>query len=403
MPGVTSPQAAEDALLTDLMPWSVAPMRLGRTWVTAPDTASLKARWAALAAADDDVRDTLFRPTRHRTPHSAVAQLPGQATATGRLAHGMGACPEPVRIAHGPYDEQWLLPDHRLVDAARPELWRVADEHQIHLLEAAPGTDGPAFCALLPDGHSPGGRPGRIRPLYRRPGGLEPNLAPGLLDHLAGALGRPVSAEDFLAWTAAAARPSRAGTAVPLTASPRLWEEGVALGRHVVWVHTRGARCAPAPGERPRLPGGRRPYVRAAVASGPPGSLGYDPERETLLLGTGRIAPVPEAAWEFRAGGARVLESWFAERTATAEPGTLEALRPAGWLPEWTSELLELITVLALLAETAERRPLPVPGGGPDAAELRRVGVLPPPPSARRPATVLGHQEEGPEGQFALL
>ncbi|NED75737.1 DNA methyltransferase, partial [Streptomyces sp. SID9944] len=36
-------------------------------------------------------------------------------------------------------------------------------------------------------------------------------------------------------------------------------------------------------------------------------------------------------------------------------------------------------------------------------AGLRAAGVLPVPESARRPATVLDHQEEGPEGQFALL
>ncbi|GAA0378913.1 hypothetical protein GCM10010319_66830 [Streptomyces blastmyceticus] len=400
---MTTPRPDGAPLLDDLMPWSVAPLRLGRAWIAAPDPGALRARWAALAGADPATRAALFCPTRSRTPHSAVPQLPGQATPTGRLAREVGPCPEPVRIAHGPYDEQWLLPDHRLVDAARPELWRVADGHQIHLLDPAPGTDGPAFSALLPDGHSPGGRPGRIRPLYRRPGGLEPNLAPGLLGHLADRLGRPVSAEDFLAWTAAVARPSRAGTTVPLTASPRLWEEGVALGRRALWLHTRGARCAPAPGERPRLPGGRRPYVRAALAPGLPGSLEYDPAEETLRLGTGRISPVPVGAWEFRAGGVRVLESWFAERTERGEPGTLEAVRPAGWPPEWTSELLELITILALLAEPAVRRPLPVPDGGPDAAGLRRAGVLPPPPASRRPATVLGHQEEGPEGQFALL
>jgi hypothetical protein len=37
------------------------------------------------------------------------------------------------------------------------------------------------------------------------------------------------------------------------------------------------------------------------------------------------------------------------------------------------------------------------------AAELRAAGVLPAPDSARRPATVLDHHEEGPEGQVALI
>ncbi|MBT2386163.1 type ISP restriction/modification enzyme, partial [Streptomyces sp. ISL-11] len=337
--------------------------------------------------------------------HSAVPQLPGQATPTGRLARGPGPCPEPVRVAHGPYDRQWLLPDHRVLDAARPELWRVADDHQIHLLESAPATDGPAFSALLPDGHSPAGRPGRIRPLYRRPGGLEPNLAPGLLDHLSERLGRAVSAEDFLAWTAAAAEPSRAGLTVPLTASPERWQEGIALGRRALWLHTHGARCAPTPGERLRMPGGRRPYVRAALSPGAglPSRLEHDAAEETLHVGDGRIAPVPVAAWEFRVGGVRVLESWFADRTGPAGPGTLLALRPAAWPSEWTSELLELITVLALLAELRPARARLTADARLDPGGLRRAGVLPPPAAACRPASVLCHQEEGPEGQFALL
>ncbi|GAA3307443.1 hypothetical protein GCM10020295_66320 [Streptomyces cinereospinus] len=37
------------------------------------------------------------------------------------------------------------------------------------------------------------------------------------------------------------------------------------------------------------------------------------------------------------------------------------------------------------------------------AADLRTAGVLPVPGRARRPASVLDHHEEGPEGQFALI
>lgn len=77
------------------------------------------------------------------------------------------------------------------------------------------------------------------------------------------------------------------------------------------------------------------------------------------------------------------------------------------WPREWTSELLELITVLALLDGLGDRQR--EMAGRIDAArtvsreELRAAGVLPVPAAARRPASVLGHREEGPEGQFALL
>ena len=165
--------------LDDLMPWSAAPLRLGRGWVMAPDAASLRARWETLVRrAGEAEREALFGATRSRTLHSAVAQLPGHAAPTGRLAREDGPCPEPVRVLHGPYDHQWLIPDHRLIDAARPEVWRVADERQVFVVEQGfvPQAPGPALnlTALLPDGRSPAGRPGRIRPLYRRPGGREP-------------------------------------------------------------------------------------------------------------------------------------------------------------------------------------------------------------------------------------
>ncbi|GGK18065.1 hypothetical protein GCM10011583_57440 [Streptomyces camponoticapitis] len=393
-------------LLSDLMPWSAAPLRLGRGWILAPDAASLTARWDALIRATGAEREALFRPTRSRTPRSAVAALPGQPTGTGRFARESGRCPEPLRVGHGPFDERYLIPDHRLIDAARPELWRVADERQLFAVEQGfvPGAEGPALLvsALLPDGRSPAGRPGRIRPLYRRPGGVEPNLTPGLLATLSRRLGHDVTPRQLLDWAVAAARPSARGCVVPLTADPDLWTTGTELGTLLTGVQLRGARG----GERRRLPGGRRPYVRAAIPARPT-TIGYDSEDETLHLGDGRISPVPAGAWDFQVGGVRMIELWFERRAERPEPGTLEAIGPRAWPQEWTSELLELITVLALLAGLRPRQRelgealAEGPAIGTD--ELRAEGVLPVPDTARRPASVLDHHEEGPEGQFALI
>ncbi|MFF0064469.1 type ISP restriction/modification enzyme [Streptomyces sp. NPDC005279] len=387
-------------MLDELMPWSAPPLRLGREWVMAPDAGSLRARWDVLVGAEAGEREALFGCTRVRTPHSAVSQLPGQSTGTGRFVREDGRCPAPVRVLHGPFDEQWLIPDHRLIDMARPELWRVADERQVFVVEpgyvaGAPGAPV-VVSALLPDGRSPAGRPGRIRPLYRRPGGLEPNLAPGLLAALSTAYGREVDAEEVIAWILAVAGSSPAGCAVPLPADPGVWLSGVDLGRRLMEIQLRGVHG----GARPRLPGGRRPYVRAAVPARPD-AIGYDAAEEVLSLGDGRISPVPREAWDFEVSGVRVLEHWFERRTGEAEAGTLEAIRPASWPQEWTSELLELITVLALLGELRVRKEeLKV------VTEITREelgSVLPPPAAARRPASVLDHHEEGPEGQFALL
>ncbi|MFF8270046.1 type ISP restriction/modification enzyme [Streptomyces sp. NPDC016562] len=373
------------------MPWSVGGLRLGRDWVAAPDPAALRARWAALTGCEGAERERLFRPSRRRTPAAGAAALPGQRSAsTARFADAPGPCPEPVRVLREPFDEQWLLPDQRLIDTARPELWRVRDEHQLFTVETP---------ELLVTAHLPTGRLGRIRPLHRRPGGAEPNLAPGLLDLLGERYGGWASPEEFLCWILAAGRPGPRGYEVPLTADPERWRAGLRLGHRLLAVQLRGAR-----GEPPRLPGGRRPYVRSAVGAWPDG-LAYDADSETLSLGSGTVSPVPQKAWEYEAQGVRVLEAWFAARTAHRGPDAdgLEALGPAEWPQSWTSELLALVTTLALLADLAPERAAFEPGPGLAAGELRAAGVLPPPARARRPASVLDHQEEGPGGQFALL
>ncbi|QNP73591.1 DNA methyltransferase [Streptomyces roseirectus] len=376
MPSVTHDDAPA---LADLMPWSVGPPRLGRGWPAGPDEGALKARWEALLRAEGAEREGLFEVSRVRGPHSTVAQLPGQATGTGRLAHASGPCPAPIRVLYAPYDEQWLIPDHRLIDVARPELWRVADEHQVFLVETPDG--------LLATSRLPLVRGSRIRPLYRRPGAEEPNLAPGLLDHLAARLGEIPGPEDVLAWILAT---TTSGLRVPLTSDPETWAEGTRRGHHVLWLHRRN-------GDRPKLPGGRRPYVRAPLPPRPV-TLRYDPEEETLHLDEGRVSPVPREAWDFTHGGTRILEQWFAARTEPGEQGTLSAIGPRTWPQSWTSELLELITVLTLLADL--RDPLEVEHGIED---LREAGVLPVPRRYHHPASVLDFQEEGPAGQFTLL
>ncbi|WP_405815268.1 DNA methyltransferase [Streptomyces sp. NBC_01390] len=392
MPSVTPDDDA--ALLADLMPWSVAPPRLGRGWPAAPDAASLKARWDALLKAEGPDREALFEPTRSRTLLSAVGQLPGRhGGGTEKLARATGPCAEPVRVLRAPFDEQWLIPDHRLIDAARPELWRVADERQVFVTEMATAPPGSGWPPLLASSRLPLVRPGRVRPLYRRPGGAEPNLAPGLLDHLADRLGHRPDPVDVLAWALVAVRP---GLTVPLTADPELWSRGVELGRRLLWLTRRD-------GQRPKLPGGRRPYVRAPLPSHPV-AVHYDRDEETLRIDDGRISPVPPEAWDFEAGGVRVLEQWLAVRVSgPAEPGALEAIRPTTWPQPWTSELLELITVLALLAELRPQQAELTVTDPITATELRTAGVLPVADAARRPASVLDHHEEGPEGQFALI
>ncbi|EFG65517.1 conserved hypothetical protein [Streptomyces sp. SPB074] len=332
--------------------------------------------------------------------------MPGQSTGTGRLAPEAGPAPEPLRVALGPWEERFLLPDHRLLDAPRPELWRVADAAQLFLVDD-PRAGALTVTPLLPFGAGPGSR---VHPLFRRPGGREPNLAPGLLAHLASRYGRPVTPLDVLDWLLAAARPARRGHEVRLPGTYEEWAAGTGLGRALREVASRG-RGAHA-GPRLRLPGGRRPWVREALdltPRGPLPGLAYEPGEEALRVGTaGVLAPVAPAAWEARQEGERVLERWLRARVAAPGAKGLAAVLPRAWPREWTSDLLALLTDLTLGAERAARcaefaTAREDAGDGIGGAELRAAGVLPVPAAARRPATVLETREEGPEGQFALL
>jgi hypothetical protein len=379
------------ASVGELLPWSVRGIRTGRPWVVSADPEVLEERWRRLVAAPADERSALFEPSRVRTLDSAVPGLPGQRTSTRRLSREPGGQPPLVRVRTRPFDRAWLLADHRLLDQARPELWRADGPHQRYLLvhpEPAP----PSVSAELPVDPRV-----RVHPLHRRPDGKEPNLVPGLLRHLRRAYATPVTAESVLAWIAAVcAYPGAARDAVPLPRSAATWAEGVALGRRVVELHTF------AQGGALRLPDGRRTFVRQPVDRQPE-DLGYDADEETLILGQGRLAPVPPQAWAAES----TLREWFTDRSAFrgAPSGTLAALGLTAWPQRATAELVELATTLARLADLLPAQRALAADGGPwfTRADLHEAAILPVPSAARRPASVLDRLEEGPEGQYALL
>ncbi|MFI6580284.1 type ISP restriction/modification enzyme [Embleya sp. NPDC050493] len=379
------------AALADLMPWGTSGIGTGRTWVYAPERETLRRRWARLAAAED--RNALLQPTRSRNETSRPAPLPGCDAPAGPLAREVGATPRLVRVARRPFDRQWLVADHRVVDFARPELWRVRGDRQVYLTQRQAGDPWPLLCsALLPDAAHHGGRGGRVAPLYRDPAGREPNLAPGLVELLAARLAVPVAAEDLFAWiVAVTVDPAR----VPLTADPRLWAAGVELGRRLIALYTFGARFG-RPGEgKPRLPGGRRPFVREPVPARPIGAT-YDEESRSLLLGTGRIGPVPREVWDLG-----ILEPWIAARTEPPGEG-LERIRERTWSTDLTSELIDLLHVLGLLADLTEEQTT-LRTRAAEAPTLDPCALLPPAPATRRPPTVLDITEEGPGGQAVLV
>ena len=187
-----------------------------------------------------------------------------------------------------------------------------------------------------------------------------------------------MGAEDVLAFIAAvAAHPAytarfapdlvKPGLRIPLTAEAQLFAEAAELGRKIVWLHTFGERFSdPARGRPmspPRQPDG--PFVPAAGAipldaASMPDSIDYDPDSRRLHIGAGFIERVDPRVWAYEISGKRVLRHWFSYRRKSRErpiigdrrpPSPLGEIQPDQWLAAYTSELINVLHVLAGLIE----------------------------------------------------
>lgn len=406
--------------LEDLVPWSGSGFMPGRTWVTGPDPDTLQRRWETLitAATRERKAELLKEHTDRQIGTILQDNLYGWEPRPISLADEASPAPDPVPVAYRSFDRQWLLPDKRLINRPNPSLWYVRSDQQLFLtaLNRTAPTSGPAvtFAALIPDlDHYKGSFGGRVFPLWRDPGGREPNIAPGLVSFLADQYGTTVSPQDLFAYLAAVlatpAYPRRfaddlaqPGLRVPLTADPDRFAEAVRLGRRVIWLHTYGQRCTDPDDQRPvgppMAPADRRPRVDAAIPSAPdkmPTVIDHDPDTEQLLVGDGRIGPVPAAVWEYEISGTRVLRKWFGYRRADPEgrrSSDLDTIVPTSWPPAYTTQLLELLNILILLVDLqpAQQQTLDRVMSGTliTVEELTAAAVLPIPNAASSPPPV---------------
>ncbi|WP_203077181.1 type ISP restriction/modification enzyme [Falsiroseomonas ponticola] len=383
--------------LDDLFLYNGSGVMPGRTWVIAPDRASLEARWQRLVAEGDPARkEVLFHPhgsdgelgDRH-TGKVLAAGLPGHEHRAVSVGKDKASVVPPIRYAFRSFDRQWIIPDNRLLNRPNPTLWEGHSGRQIYLTaphDRTP-TNGPAltFAAAVPDLHHYNGRGGRAFPLWADAAATTPNVPTGLLALLAEALGAPVSPEDLMVYLAAvAAHPGyvarfaadlvQPGLRIPLTAEPALFAEAAVLGREVLWLHTFGERCADPtagrPASPPRLPAGERPLIPedGAIPEAPdamPDEIAYDPAARRLRIGTGHVDNVPPEVWAYEVSGKQVLPQWFSYRGRDRSrpligdrrpPSPLGDIGPGRWLAEYTAELLNLLNVLGLLVRLEARQ-----------------------------------------------
>ena len=384
---------AEFAALDDLFDYDGSGVMPGRTWVIAPDRASLERRWQALQSeADATVKAALFHPHPQGDKHlhkSLREGLHGHEFRAISVALDTEAVIPPARYACRSFDRQWIIPDGRLINRPNPTLWQRHSSEQVYMtaLRAHAPTSGPAvtFSAAIPDLDHYNGRGGRVFSLWADRQHRTPNLKAGLLRDVAEALEITVSAPSLLAYFAAiAAHPAytarlqadlvQPGLRFPLTADAALFVEAVELGREIVWLHCFGQRFADPdtgrPNGAPRMPAGNRPVIprSGAIPTHPdhfPNRIEYDADACRLHVGTGFIDTVQPAVWEYEISGKQVLQQWFSSRRRDRSrpligdrrpPSALERIQPEGWLAEYTTELMNVLHVLGRLVALEPRQ-----------------------------------------------
>lgn len=358
--------------LSDVMPWYSPGVFPTRTWVYGPNAETLRRRWHVLMGeADWQAQSALFKEGRDANMDKAKEPLPGSDThgaSAGPLRLDHVTVPHPVRVGYRSFDRQWVLPDSRLMDMPRRDLWAarvpgqvfVVEQHS-HVINDGPGV---ALSALIPDFHHFNARGGRVLPFLHPD--RTPNLTLGLIAALSAILALDVTAADILAYTAGiVASPAftrtfadeltTPGIRVPFTADPNLWAEVVNLGREVIWLHTYGTAFAgpSRPEGTVRLPPGdvSQPLCTKPITS-MPDSFAYDAVRLSLTLGGGEFAPVVPQVIQYTVGGRTVFKSWFDYRKKDPggrRPTPLDHLYPETWDPDWTTEAIDLLTVLTRL------------------------------------------------------
>ncbi|HEX3920493.1 MAG TPA: type ISP restriction/modification enzyme, partial [Caulobacteraceae bacterium] len=373
----------------DLFLYNGSGVMTGRTWVIAPDAQSLRERWDRLIREKDSAsKEALFHPqTREgkvasRHIRKLVPQAVGPRNARPMpIISESGPLTAPTLFAFRSFDRQWLIPDARLINDVRPQLWNRHSDRQVYLtgLLAHSPIGGPALTisALVPDlHHYKGSFGGRVFPLWADRTADRPNISPGLLSELSLAYGREVAPEEVMAYIAAvAAHPGyverfranlkQPGLRIPVTADRALFDEAAAVGREVIWLHTFGERFVEG-----RPPGAPRVEPRSAEPTLPadgvlptllddmPHDLDYDAATHRLKIGTGYIANVAPAVWAYEVSGKRVLTQWWSYRRKDRSkppmgdkrpPSKLSEIQPDNWLPEYTTELLNVLRVLTRL------------------------------------------------------
>ncbi|QNV40261.1 N-6 DNA methylase [Rothia amarae] len=376
----------------DIFCWQSPGIKPNKTWVYAPHPDVLEFRWNELAdEADKVLREEKFRETRDSSLYKGKKPLPGTDTQQGTenplnqvFDHEIDrSISKVVQVAYRSFDRQNIIADSRVLATPRPNLWAARSAQQIFVVEqhahfpkAGPGL---MMSALIPDMDMFNNRGGRAHPLFHPDG--SPNIVPELSSELSELLGLELTDSDILYYLAGlTAHPGyvetfeeelqEAGIRIPLSARADLWEELIALGKNIVWLHTYGERGEPLEGiSSLKETAGEysMPVYQENMVSMPEKKptwlvkLTKDGKEyeNALQFGTAIWSNVDQRVFEYTVGGVNVIGSWAGYRLKKPlgkKTSPLNDIVQGTWPREWSREFSELLSVLTHLVNLEEQQ-----------------------------------------------
>lgn len=349
--------------LADIFPWSNSGVQVKRKWPIAAATDTLQSRWSALnnSSSREEMQE-FFRETDLKNLAASGFNLTTLEPLPPVTQHaGMQV---PVRYGYRSFDRQFILPDSRVNDRPRQQLWDSWGPDQLYLISLTTTAlgRGPAVTVspYVPDLHFFRGSYGakNVHPLYRSDGTDCPNVSSALCQSLEHHYGQTVSPFEICCYVVGLLGTSayteifeeeltESVPHVPFTASAELFRRVTNFGRKIIFEQTWGERG----GELNEFgqPIGQRYQGRARIGeptpSAPyPQSWSYTPDSHELLVGNGRFDHVDPEIMNFEVSGLKVVSSWLGYRMAQPEGKTsslLDQIQTESW--EHDTELLQLL------------------------------------------------------------
>lgn len=372
--------------ISDFFLWQSSGIKPNKTWVYAPSKDVLEARWAELALeTEKEQREAKFRETGGSTLYKGKKPLSGDGVELDTaeplsevFAKRMDwLTPKTVEVGYRSFDRQFIIPDSRLLERARPDLWAARFPGQMFVVEQHahfPG-EGPGLLIshLIPDMDCFNNRGGRAHPLYHPDGSA--NLVVGILPALEEKLGLDISPQDIVYYLAGiTGHPGyvetfeeelqEAGIRVPLTSDVQLWEQLVKLGRSIVWLHSYGNLGDPLPGLSKirdsgsdyQIPAFQKNMGRAMPVAKPTWEpsiiIGENSYEDVMLFGDAIWSGVERRVFDYTVGGRNVIDSWAGYRLKSPNgkrTSPLNNIVQENWPREWSAELNDLLAVLTHL------------------------------------------------------